>query len=170
MERSDASARRRARWAYELGRLRFAAPYGAGAAAVVVLAGLIGAPSPPLFAALGVTLVAVCIAMPTISRRLAGQVRPGLLAGAVPMIAALASARGHGCADACSDLCAPLCAAAGLVVGAWLGRSHARWGALLVASLTAAVGCIAVGAGALAGALLGLALGTVPALAVRRRV
>ena len=169
MERSDASARRRARWAYELGRVRFAAPYGAGAAVLVAIAGLIGAPSPPLFAVLSVALVVVCLAMPTISRRLARQVRPGLLAGAVPMLAALVSVRGHGCADACSDLCAPLCAVAGLVVGVWLGRSQARWGALLVASLTASVGCIAVGAGGIAGALVGLALGTVPALAVRRR-
>jgi hypothetical protein len=161
------SLHRRARLRYELGRARFAAPYGIAAAVVVACAWLVAAPT-PVGIALGLALTVVCVAFPFASRSLARQVRPGLLAGLVPMVAALGSVEAAGCATACTPWCAPLCTLAGLCVGVWLARSRARWGALLIAALTVAVGCLPLGAGTLVGALVGIAVGSAPFLVNQR--
>ena len=164
MEPSD--LHRRARLSYELGRLRFAAPYGLAAAFVVGCAALLSGPT-PLGLGLGLALVVLCTAVPFAARTGARQVRTGLLAGIVPMVAALGSVAAAGCVTACTPWCLPLCAVAGLVVGLWLARGGARWEALAIAGLTASIGCLPLGAGTLLGALAGLAVGGVPILASR---
>jgi hypothetical protein len=169
MERTDPPhLHRRARRAYELGRLRFAAPYGIAALIAVALARSAAGEIGPTFYALGFALVASCTGLAYLSRGFAAHVRSGLLAGTVPVIAASVSVRSHGCALDCSSLCAPLCVGAGLLMGAWLAhRSVPSWG-LAIAILTTGVGCFPLGVGALLGALLGLALGGVPLLILRR--
>lgn len=160
----------RARRAYERGRWRLGI---ASAWPALILAGLcIGLGGKPL-ATVGIAIVlAVTIAIAVQrGRHHARAVVPGLLAGALPLLAGLLACRiPHVCAGTtCMELCAPLCLGAGAIAGLSLvvrrqraGRSNAPslWVATAVALLTGALGCFFVGIGGLAGLALGLSLGT----------
>ncbi len=160
-----ARLQRRARWAYELGRIKWSLAHGLLALAWVAIASMLSPTWTPVFYVLGCALTLLCILLPYQSNELGRQVRGGLLAGALPTMVALASANMGGCADECSAWCAPLCGGAALIGGAWLSRAQTPYGALLVALLAATVGCLAIGMGAMFGALLGLTAGTLPSLA-----
>jgi hypothetical protein len=159
----------RARQAYERGRWRLGL---ASAWPALVLCGLCIALGGRPHATVGVALVlAATIAIAVQRGRHYGRaVVPGLLAGALPLLAGLLACRlPHVCGGAaCMEFCAPLCLGAGAVAGLTLvvrqrraGRSSAPslWVATVIALLTGALGCFFVGIGGLAGMALGLSLG-----------
>lgn len=160
----------RARGAYERGRWRLGI---ASAWPALVLAGLcisLGG-KPMITVSIAVVLgVTIAIAVHR-GRHHARAVVPGLLAGALPMLAGLLACRiPHVCAGpTCLQFCAPLCLGAGAVAGLWLvvGKRRAGnsdvpslWVATVIALLTGALGCFFVGLGGLAGMALGLSLGS----------
>ena len=164
---------RRARRAYELGRLRRAAWAWLPVSPVLVVAALMGHPSTVV--SIAVPLVLICVACSYRGRGLERAITPGAVAGLLPAVVAMGTMRHFGCVSAsCVELCAPLCAATGLVVGAWLGaKTAARESAsvtvasLAIAGLTASLGCAPMGVGTLLGAVVGMAVGLVPIWVVR---
>jgi hypothetical protein len=163
--------RRRARRAYELGRLRraLAGAWPAAPLTAVGLAGCGAATIPTLLA--GLLLAATLTACAQRGGGLARARVPGLLAGLVPLTLTLAAptlalALGDGCASTCR-LLTGICVAGGLVAGALLAlvaRGGALVAALAVAGLTGALGCGVLGLAGLAGVGGGLAVGAAPGL------
>jgi hypothetical protein len=103
--------------------------------------------------------------------------RLGLVAGVLPLVAALAPGlTGMPCAGPdCPRWCATICTLGGLSGGAWLGwRGRGGWAetgvAAGIAAMTGWLGCAPMGMGTLAGVVLGLAAGAVTALLGRRWV
>lgn len=145
----------RARWSYELGRLRVALPGLAAAAALVafVLARPHSAAA-PLFG--GALLFAVLAA--GLWRRVSARaVLPGVAAGLVPLLApALAMQAGMGCGlRDCTQLCLVSCLLGGVVAGAFIawrssalvaGRRLFLGVAGAVGTLAGALGCLEFGA------------------------
>jgi hypothetical protein len=162
IERLEARARR----AYERGRWRLAV---ASAWPVLLLSGLcIALGGQPLATACVAIALAVTIVLAVVhGRGHAKAVVPGLLAGALPLLAGLLACRfPHTCgAVACFEFCAPLCLGAGMIAGfALVVRRHrssasSLWVAGLIALLTGALGCFFVGLGGIGGMLLGVPLG-----------
>jgi hypothetical protein len=145
----------RARWSYELGRLRVALPGVAAAAALVVC--VLSRPhlSPaPVFA--GLLLLAVLGA--GVWRRVSARaVLPGIAAGLVPLFApAVAMRAGMGCGlHDCTQLCLVSCLAGGLAAGAFIawrstalasGRRIFLGVAGSIGTLAGALGCVEFGA------------------------
>ena len=103
-------------------------------------------------------------------------VRPGLLAGAIPMIApAVASLGGHHCGSACnlySTVCLLAGAAGGLALAALAPAPRESRGipllsACLIAGLAGSVGCLIFGLIGVAGMAAGLVAGALPVMAGR---
>jgi len=146
---------RRARFSYELGRLRVALPGLAAAAALVAY--VLNRPhqsQAPLLAAL---LVVGALGAGLWRRASARAVLPGLAAGLVPLfVPALAMRAGMGCGlRDCTTLCLVSCLAGGIVAGgviAWRSTTLAegRRAFLAVAgavgTLAGALGCLEFGA------------------------
>jgi hypothetical protein len=145
----------RARWSYELGRLRVALPGLAAAAALVAF--VLARPhsgAAPLFG--GALLFAVLVA--GVWRRLSARaVLPGLAAGLVPLFApALAVQAGMGCGlRDCTQLCLLGCLGGGVVAGALIawrstaltsGRRFFLGVAGGIGTLAGALGCLEFGA------------------------
>jgi hypothetical protein len=160
----------RARGAYERGRWRVGI---ASAWPSLVLAGLCISLGGQPIATFGIALVlAATIALAVQrGRHYARAVVPGLLAGALPMLAGLLACRvPHVCAGpTCMEFCAPLCLGAGALAGlALVVRKHragnagvsSLWVATVIALLTGALGCFFIGLGGLGGMALGLSLGS----------
>ncbi|MDC0745452.1 hypothetical protein [Polyangium mundeleinium] len=171
----------RARRAYELGRLRSTAKilvYLAPAVALALLGGSAGiAWTVGVGAALGMSAVGLLWRGGALGR----AVRPGLMAGAIPLLAPLVlRATGHCCmAGACSPLCLPVCTSAGLAAGIVVGlravgESEGRRGftlsASVIAALMGALGCMGMGLGAVGGMAVALALGSAPLAVVGMRL
>lgn len=165
LEQLESHARR----AYERGRWRlgFASAWPA-----LVLSGLCIALGGQPVATVGIAIVLAATIVIAVhhGRNHARAVVPGLLAGALPLLAGLLACRlPHVCGGAaCMDFCAPLCLGAGAVAGLSLvvrrrrashSSSSSLWVATVVALLTGALGCFFVGIGGLAGMALGLSLG-----------
>lgn len=164
--------RRRARRAYERGRLRRGLVAGVAIPPVASLAFLqCVRPLPSLVAAGLLSLLVVAL----LHR---GQdwgrgARAGLIAGLAPFLFPIV-VEGLGTPALC-ELLPWFCAAGGVVAGIVLVARHrvplesprAYWiGACLVTLLAGAVGCWIAGAAGLAGLAAGLAVGAAPALAV----
>ena len=162
----------RARRAYELGRLRMVARGLSPLVPILLVAIALGRGSPSLL--LAIPLAALCGALLHHGRGLQHAVRPGLIAGTIPMAAAMSTMLCLDGSRGCAHWCALTCTASGLIVGAWLGTSIARHrtalglAAVAIASLTAAIGCLPIGLGTLLGALAGLVTGLAPAWVLRR--
>jgi hypothetical protein len=159
----------RARRAYERARWRQGI---ASAWPALVLAGLcIGLGGRPIVTvAVAIVLAATIAIAVQRGRHHARAVVPGLLAGALPLLAGLLACRlPHVCGGgACLEFCAPLCLGAGAVAGLSLvvrsrrverANAPSLGVATVVALLTGALGCFFVGIGGLAGMALGLSLG-----------
>lgn len=169
----------RARSAYEHGRWRL----GIQAAwPALVMAGICvalgGRPLATLV--LGAILATVIAKATHYGREASRAVIPGLLTGALPLIAGLMACRvPHNCGvGLCVSWCAPLCLTAGglagLVLGVRVKRSPvARRPSLLVATsiaiLAGSLGCLVVGLGGVVGMLLGLSVGATVGLVPRQR-
>jgi hypothetical protein len=169
----------RARSAYERGRWRLGA---LAAWPAFVMAGICVALDGRPFATLvmGAVLAAVIAKATHYGRGAARAVIPGLLTGALPLIAGLIACRvPHVCGvGLCLSWCAPLCLTAGGLAGLVLGVRAKRAPAerrlsLLVATsiavLTGALGCLVVGLGGIVGMVLGLSVGATVGLVPRQR-
>jgi len=169
---------RRARRAYELGRLRAAlrvAPVVAAGAAVALLCGRPVSLTVAVAAALLVLSVSLLHAGGSGGR----GVWPGLLAGVAPLAMPLFMiTAGHACfGDACMSLCLPACVLGGAVAGVAVARMAARYGgdwkfvgaALAVAALGGSMGCSIAGATGVVGMIAGFVAAGAPALAVVAR-
>lgn len=172
MESPDRLATK-ARRAYEMGRIRVVALALLQVVPVVVIAAALGRGSASLL--LAVPLALLCAGLLYYGRGLQHAVRPGLIAGAIPMIAAMSTMMCANGSRECAHWCVLTCAGSGLIVGAWLGiavlarrRSGVGLAAVVVAALTAAMGCLPIGLGTLVGVLAGLATGLAPAWVLRR--
>jgi hypothetical protein len=168
---------RRARRAYERGRLRWAVSRALAAVAVAAVA-LIGCAAPgssaACAAALGV-LIASCLWR---GGAWAGGARLGFLAGLTPCLLPAAFRTVLACGGTLCLTLLPLCVLAGVVAGlllGWLGlragTAHDRrfWLAAAGATLLAgSTGCLAAGFAGLGGMVLGMLAGAAaPALAAR---
>ncbi len=169
-----AALRRRARDAYEHGRLRIASRVGWVVVPIALLC--MWETRAPLRTAL---LAAAVFALATMIRwrQVAGFkiVRTGFQSGAVPLAAALGLCR---FAPECPpSLALALCGSGGLMAGALFGRTlDAERNALTtwlsvatVGGLLATMGCLALGVGTALGAVSGIAVGAaITTLAARR--
>jgi hypothetical protein len=169
----------RARSAYERSRWRL----GAQAAwPALIMAGIcVALGGRPLATLVMGAILAGVIAKATHHGREASRaVIPGLLAGALPLLAGLIACRvPHACGmGLCLSWCAPLCLAAGGLAGLLLGigtnrapldRRHSMFVATSIALLAGSLGCLVVGLGGIVGMFLGLSLGAVAGLVPRHR-
>jgi hypothetical protein len=168
----------RARAAYERDRWRLGI---AAAWPALVMAGICvtlgGRPLATL--AIGAVLALLIAKATQHGRGAARAVIPGLIGGALPLVAGLVACRvPHVCAPGlCVSWCAPLCLAAGALAGVVLAVRSKRASAdqrpsLLVASsiavLAGSLGCLVVGLGGIVGMFLGLAVGTTVGLVPRQ--
>ena len=177
MDWSEQTFARRARWMYELGRLRrscrmllWIAPVVACAWPIARPRGIVG----PAALLLGVGAVVAVWA----HRRYERAVLTGL-AAAIPALLlpwALQGAGAVSVAGAVLDPCIPGCGLAGLAAGAFVAlrarREERPWSFWVVsASVTAVIavlGCSIAGEGGLLGVAIGASLGTVPVVLRRR--
>ncbi len=171
--------RARARWAYELGRLRGALPAALYVLPVVALSVPFGA-RPAVSVGAGAVLLALVVGLSWRGQVWARAVLPGLLAGLVPLVLPLLlRARGHFCfGGGCWPLCMLACIGGGLIAGVAVGLASAaeqeRRGAFLLAAaslagLSGVLGCALVGAAGLSGMLLAVLVSCVPAAMVAAR-
>jgi hypothetical protein len=177
MDATDALLAARARRAYETGR------FGSGFSRAVLLLPLPGLaflccadPTRSLVTGLGlVAAVTFCLWRGGALRR---GVRPGLIAGGVPLMIPLVSqATGQMCAAGRCLLDPTVCILAGLAGGVALGvlapRPRDAQGvplmtASLIAGLAGSVGCWMYGLVGIGGMVVGLVAGAAPVLVVRR--
>ena len=175
MEMTDLE--RRARRAYELGRLSQAlriVPWVLLPAAVALLC---GRPVGLILALCGGAL-AVSIALLVRGGMAGRSVGPGLLAGWAALVPPLLlRTAGHACfGDSCMALGLPVCAASGALSGILIGRLVLRrgggpafWiGAATLAGLTGAMGCSIGGTFGILGMIAGAVAGSAPALVLAR--
>jgi hypothetical protein len=167
-----ARLQRRARIAYEFGRLRLAL-LGVAPLVVVVAVAACVAQRPASTLAFGLATIAVGAIMLWFGRDAQRAVLPGVAAGLVPLVLALCANNMHSCGlEQCSTFCVPACALGGVVAGlavASVGnqRRAGVWfwvSASGLALLTGAMGCACVGYSGVLGLAVGFAAGMVPGL------
>lgn len=163
--------------AYEVGRMRTAAR----AAWLLIPATVVcafGTGAGERCVCLGVLLLTVAVFLRWRDRRGAENVRNGLLAGSLPMVAGLIVGRlSPGCAGApLFSACTGVCLGFGVLAGIWLGLRTARDASMLpswlaaagVSILAASLGCVGLGAAGVVGVAVSLLLGTASGMAVVR--
>lgn len=163
---------KRARRAYEFGRIRRSIRCVWPVVLLTAVAAVVGDPIPSISVGLGLAAVAAVLFYR--GRRFDRSVETGFKAGIIPMVIALAMWQGQGCSGPASLWCFPLCAGTSLLVGAWLGAGLRRpealaegTAALLISILTASLGCAVLGLGTLLGVAVGLVVGMTPVWIVR---
>jgi hypothetical protein len=162
---------RRARTAYELGRLKRALVGFAPAMVLAAMAISIGG-RPSFTAPFAVALFAAGVAALWYGRDPKRAVLPGVVAGLVPVVLTLCAMHvGHLClGDHCTSVCLAACIVGGVGAGvavAYVGLKRKQgvryWlAASLLAVLTGSMGCACLGYSGLAGLGLGYILGVVP--------
>jgi hypothetical protein len=172
----DDALARRARRAYEIGRLRAALGWMVWPIAVAALAGIAGTSTPAFAISIGV-LLSIAVVLGRFRGGIAGRaIVAGMAAGSVAFVLAWIAVL------ACGDGCAPrgattACIATGLAIGGLAGFSfrlphNARaihvLEALLVTAACGALGCAFAGLGAVLGLLGGVAA-SVPVVVWRLR-
>ena len=177
MERPDAvaSLARRARYAYEIARLRRGILCAWPVPVAAWLATRLGA-SEGHAMALAVPLAAAAIGFVWKGGAVGRAVAPGLAAGIAPLILpGLAMDCAEACSASCATWCSISCVAGGTVAGGLVGFRAARFGdgwwrfgvaAAAIAAATGAMGCFVGGAIGVVGMLAGFALGVVPVFAL----
>jgi len=163
--------------AYEVGRLHNAAR----AAWVLVPATIVcavGTGAGDRCACIGVLLLTVAIFLRWRDRRGTENVRNGVLAGSLPMIAGLVVGRlSPGCVGApLFSACTGVCLTFGILSGFWLGLRTPRGAANLptglvaagISILAASLGCAGLGIAGVAGVAVGLLFGTASGMAAVR--
>lgn len=166
---------KRARVAYELGRLRLALLGMIPLALIVALS--VAFTQKPLSAfAFGLAALGFGVGMLWYGRDPQRAILPGAVAGLVPLVFALCANRMHTCGpDGCTSLCMPACALGGIVAGLFVAivGNRRKAGALFwlsasgLALLTGAMGCSCAEYAGLAGLGAGFTVGVMPGL-IRR--
>ncbi|MFO7178502.1 MAG: hypothetical protein DIU78_007390 [Pseudomonadota bacterium] len=170
-----ASIRKRARRAYELGRVRLSL---VGILPVLLIAAVAAALAirPASTLVFGGVTVLLGAALLWYGRDPQKAVLPGVAAGLAPLALSLCASRVHACgASGCGTLCVPACALGGVVAALALARVVARRGAgfwffgsaSALCLLTGAMGCACLGYSGVIGLLVGFGVGSLPGL-VRR--
>jgi hypothetical protein len=163
---------RRARLAYELGRVRLAL-LGIAPLLILIAAAVWLGERPAAALAFGSATLALGAGMLWYGRDPQRAVLPGIAAGMVPLAFALCANKMYACgADGCSSLCVPACTLGGVVAGlavAGVGNQRragpAFWlSACGLALLTGAMGCTCIGSSGVVGLGVGIAAGVVPGL------
>ncbi len=158
--------------AYERGRLHRAWPVAAVPAAIAAMALWRAAPW-ALSVACGTAAAALAVYARWRGRPLDAGLWPGLLLGAVPVLASglAPAARAVWGLASCSALCFSVTLSGGLLFGAlagWTSRTPAGLAVTLgLAALLAPLGCLTMTLGGSLGLLFGAALGLLPALSLR---
>ena len=174
METTEAPTfRRRARAAYERGRLLRAATEAA-IVVPIVAASAIWSSSARVSLAAGVVLAVLLVALRARGQHFGRAALTGLVAGLAPMVLPLALHRSGWCCIggvACTSFCFTACIVGGVIAGAWVGARALRGesrpvafiaAAGLVALLVGSLGCIVSGAAGLLGLAAALAASAVP--------
>ncbi len=169
---------RRARRAYEWGRLRSALrilPFVVLATAAAIAS---GRPLTLALAVLGV-LSPLSVGLSFAGRAPGRAVVPGLLAGGAALaMPLLVATLGHACfGPACMTYCLHACIVGGAIAGAVIARTAVAQGpdpafllpALAIAALTGSLGCTISGAAGVIGMLAGVVAAGTPLLVVARR-
>jgi len=169
---------RRARRAYELGRLRSALRLLPFVVLATVAALASGRPI-TLALPIGGALLALCLGLSFAGRAPGRAVVPGLLAGGAALVMPLLVATvGHACfGPACMPFCLPACVVGGAIAGAVIARMAVAQGpdpaflapALAIAALTGSLGCTISGAAGVVGMLAGVVAAGAPLLVAARR-
>jgi hypothetical protein len=168
---------RRARWGYEIARLRGAAYGVVPIIAIVMLAAWI-AHRPVSTAIIGTAAVLLGAVLLWYGRNPQKAVLPGFAAGLIPLALALCANHFHVCGPSgCMSLCMYACVAGGFVAGLGVSIIGHRLGASSgflvsasgVALLTGAMGCACIGYSGIAGLVLGFAIGFTSGRLRRRR-
>lgn len=168
---------RRARVAYELGRLRLAL-LGVLPMALVVVVAVWTTHRPQSALCFGAATLLAGATMIWYGRDPQKAVLPGVVAGIIPLGLALAANHLHVCGPGgCTSLCVPACTLGGVLSGLLVARAgqrrHAGFGFWLSASglalLTGAMGCACLGYSGLAGLGIGFLGGSLPGLLRRVR-
>jgi len=170
---------RRARWAYEKGRLARALPLGGYGVVLVLCAAALGARTSPWTWGLGALFTGLLVAYGWRGGVLGRAVVPGVLGGVVPLLVPpLLVASGHVCASGCRAFCLWACVGGGVLAGVLITRAASgvpagkRGGFVLaagvLASLCGSLTCVLYGLSGVIGVMTGLALAATPVLVLRR--
>lgn len=173
------SLQRRARRAYEWGRLRAAVPGAMPAVGLPFLVLLLEHRLKPSVLLMGGVLVLVCLGLGWWGRQWGRAVTPGLLAGLVPLLLPfVVRGAGHVCyTGGCRVFCLMTFVVGGLAAGALLsfaslrlpeGRERFILASGVVATLCGALSSILYGLSGVLGLVAGLALISTPVLILRR--
>lgn len=163
---------RRARLAYERGRLRRAL-FGVVPLVPVIAGATWLTQRPGSSLVFGAAALLAGVGMLWYGRDPQRAVLPGIAAGLVPLVLALCASQLHLCGpEGCTSLCVPACAFGGTVAGLAVARvGHRRRAGPLfwvtgsaIALLTGAMGCSCVGHSGLIGLGLGFVAGVLPGL------
>jgi hypothetical protein len=180
MTPADRALARRARWAYELGRLRRSAPTLLLVVPVVALAALAPGDRPVKVVA-GAAVALLALALGWWGGAAGRAVLPGVAAGAAPLVMPTLVRTFHACrlGMPCLPMCLVACVAGGLLGGLIVLRAAplgdgARGGrraflaaAVAEAALLGAMGCAFVGLVGVGAMLVTLVVPAVPALSRR---
>jgi hypothetical protein len=175
MERPDPRFARRARRAYELGRLRTKLPLAALAVPFVALSSQACGRLAPALAG-GAVLALAVVACALRGEAWGRAVAPGLGIGATGFVLPVSALLSGVCPLGNQPTALVACALGGLVAGVFLAarclRGRASRAELLatgsLAGLTAAIGCAAAGLGGILGMAAALALSAAPGYALAR--
>jgi hypothetical protein len=161
---------KRARRAYELGRLRFAARVAFVVVPVALAALALGAPWEEALCLTGALSVAG-IWLRWRGRDIGASVLPGILAGAVPLLASGVVTLAGGSCTALASPCGGLSVLAGLTAGLVVGWTATqvqegrvmRWLACAaVAISTSCLSCLGLGTGPILGSAAGILVASLP--------
>lgn len=174
MESSELA--RRARWAYEKGRLLRALPLGGYGVVMVLCAVALRTRVGPGTLALGALFTALLVTYGWWGGVLGRAVVPGVLGGVAPLLVPpLVVASGHVCASGCRAFCLWACVGGGVLAGVLItraapaeGRARFVLAAGVLATLCGALTCVLYGASGVIGVGAGLALASTPGLVLRR--
>jgi hypothetical protein len=177
MESSELA--RRARWAYEKGRLARALPLGGYGGVLVLCAVALAHRFSPWTWGLGALFTGLLVAYGWRGGVLGRAVVPGVLGGVMPLLVPpLVVATGHVCASGCRAFCLGACVVGGVLAGVLITRAASgepagkRGGFVLaagvLASLCGALTCVLYGLSGVIGVMVGLVLASTPVLVLRR--
>jgi hypothetical protein len=177
MESSELA--RRARWAYEKGRLWRALPLGGYGVVLVACAAALQTNVGPGTLGVGTLFTVLMVAYGWRGGVLGRAVVPGVLGGVVPLLVPpLVVATGHACASGCRAFCLWACVGGGVLAGVLItraaravpsdGRGRFVLAAGVLATLCGALTCVLYGASGVIGVGTGLALASTPGLVLRR--
>jgi hypothetical protein len=177
MESSELA--RRARWAYEKGRLTRALPLGGYGGVLVVCAVVLRSSAGPGTLVLGAVFMALLVGYGWRGGVLGRAVVPGVLGGVLPLLVPpLVVASGHLCASGCRAFCLWACVGGGMLAGVLItraalavpaqGRGRFVLAAGVLATLCGALTCVLYGASGVIGVGTGLVLASTPGLVLRR--